>query len=349
MLMSPNNLLFYSVLFAVTFGLTFLIYRYAKLLHLVAIADERSSHEGNVATGGGLAIVISFLGATWIGFYSHLISLELFIALIGGGAILAIIGLWDDIKFLPIRFRIAAHTLAALWAIYWLDGLPTIMLGNWQLSLGHLSPVITFLAMVWLINLYNFMDGIDGLAGVQAITIAVSITFIGGLSYQFCQVWLYAALAAITTGFLYWNWPSARIFMGDVGSGFLGYVFAVLALKSSQEYPPSFWVFTILFGVFLVDSTLTLLRRIVMGEPFYQPHRTHSYQILAQYWQSHRKVTLLVIGINLFWLWPLAFLANSYPKLAFQITLIALLPILIGCVYLQIFRERPYCEHSSLP
>lgn len=329
-------LVFYIALFLATFTLTFLLYRYARLLRLVASADERSSHEGNIATGGGLAIAISFLGVTWIGFKSHFISFELFIALMGGGLLLAIIGLWDDIKPLPIRFRIAAHTLAALWAIYWLGGLPAIMLGNWQLSLGHLSPVVTFLTVVWLINLYNFMDGIDGLAGTQAISIALSATFIALLNHQFYPVWLYAALATVVAAFLYWNWPRARIFMGDIGSGFLGYVFAVLVLRSSQECPQSFWVFTILFSVFLVDATFTLLRRILMGEPFYQPHCTHSYQILAQYWQSHQKVTLLVLGINLLWLWPLAFLASTYPHFAFQITLLALFPILMGCIYLQI-------------
>lgn len=334
-----NHVAFYTILTFITFSLTLFICRYAKWFHLVAVADERSSHQGDIATGGGLAIAIVFLVVTWLGFKNNFISFDLFIALIGGGLILAIIGFWDDIKPLPIRFRIAAHTLAALWAIYWLGGLPSIVLGNWQLSFGHLSPVVTFLAVVWLVNLYNFMDGIDGLAGTQAITIALSATFIALLNHQLHQVWLYAALAAIVTGFLYWNWPRARIFMGDVGSGFLGYVFAILMLNSSQECIQSFWVFTILFSVFLVDASLTLFRRIVMGEPFYQPHCTHSYQILAQYWQSHRKVTVLVLCINLFWLWPLAYLANRYPDVAFQTTLVALVPVLMGCIYLQAKQE----------
>lgn len=336
-----NHVAFYPIIFLITFSLTLFIYRYAKWLHLLAIADARSSHQGNIATGGGLAIAISFLGVIWLGFSARFISFELFISLLGGGMLLAIVGFWDDIKPLPIRFRIAAHAVAALWAIYWLGGLPAIMMGNWQLTFGHLSPVVTFLAVVWLINLYNFMDGIDGLAGIQAITVLLPAIFMAWLNHQLYQVWLYAALAAIVSGFLYWNWPRARIFMGDTGSGFLGYVFAILVLKSGQEFQPSFWVFTILLSIFLIDASLTLFRRIIMGEPFYQPHCTHSYQILARYWQSHGKVTLLVLAIHLFWLWPLAFLANSYPDFAFQITLIALFPVLLGCIYLQMKQNFP--------
>ena len=217
------------------------------------------------------------------------------------------------------------------------------MLGKWQLSLGHVSSVITFLTVVWFTNLYNFMDGIDGLAGTQAVTVAVSTVLIAALNYQFDQIWLYTSLAITVVGFLYWNWPRARIFMGDVGSGFLGYIFAILMLQSSQQHPHSFWVFTILFSIFLVDATLTLLRRIIVGEPFYQPHRTHCYQILAQYWQSHQKVTVLVLMINILWLLPWAIAANTYPDLAFQITLAALFPILLGCLYLQMKHRIVRC------
>jgi Fuc2NAc and GlcNAc transferase len=331
-----NSLAFYTGLFLISWVLTFFLYRYAKSLQLIAAADERSSHEGDTATGGGLALASTFILATWLGCQYQFISYDLFIAIAGGGGLLAIIGFWDDIKPLPIRVRMMSQTIAALWAIYWVGSLPTLTIGHWQFSLGNASAAVTFLAIIWFINLYNFMDGIDGLAGTQATTIAISAALLAIFNQQPHQSWLYAALGVILIGFLFWNWPSARIFMGDTGSCFLGYLFAVLTLRSSQTTPHDFWVFTILLSIFLVDATLTLLRRLVRGEPFYQPHCTHSYQILAQRWQSHKKVTLFVLGINLFWLLPWAFIANIYPHLAFESALVALFPILTGCIYLQI-------------
>lgn len=327
---------FYLALFLMTLSLTFLIYRYAKVMHLIAIPEDRSSHADNTATGGGLALAVGFLLVIWLGFKQQFISPDLCSVLLGGAVPLALIGFWDDIKPLPIRFRMAAQATAVLWAIYWLGSLPTLNLGRWQLYLGHVGPIVTFLLMVWVINLYNFMDGIDGLAGTQGMTIAISAALIAILNQQPHAAWLYTALAATISGFLFWNWPRAQIFMGDAGSGFLGYLFAVLVLQSAQATPTSFWVFTILFGIFLIDATLTLLRRIIRGEPFYQPHCTHTYQLLAQHWQSHRKVTLFVLCINLFWLFPWAIIANHYPSQAFTSSLFALMPIIIGCSFIQI-------------
>lgn len=342
-----NPIVFHLVLFLGTFTLTGLICRYAKIFHLVAVADERSSHAENTATGGGLALASSFLLILWVGFNKHLLSFDLSVALIGGGCVLAIVGFWDDIKPLPIRFRMMVHACTALWAIYWLGGLPSLSVGNWQLSLGHVGPIMTFLFMLWFINLYNFMDGIDGLAGIQATTVTISCALIALSNRQTNEIWLYTALTFMILGFLCWNWPKARIFMGDAGSGFLGYLFAVLILQNSQSSPPTFWIFTILLGVFLIDATLTLLRRILTGEPFYQPHRTHSYQLLAQHWQSHQKVTLLVAIINLVWLLPWALVANAYSSYSFLIAVIALLPILGGCIFLQatFFRSSRYPKY----
>jgi Fuc2NAc and GlcNAc transferase len=344
-----NPVVFHLILFLGTFALTGLICRYASVFHLVAIADERSSHAGNIATGGGLALALSFLLVLWRGFNQHFISFDLFVSLIGGSCVVALVGLWDDIKPLAIRFRMAVHTCAALWAIYWLGGLPSLHFANWQLPLGHVGPIVTFLFILWFINLYNFMDGIDGLASIQAATVTISCAFIALANQHTSDIWLYSALTVVIFGFLGWNWPKARIFMGDAGSGFLGYLFAVLILHNSQTSPPTFWIFTILLGVFLIDATLTLLRRIFMGEPFYQPHRTHSYQLLAQYWQSHQKVTALVAVINLGWLLPCALLANTYPRYSFFIALIALLPILGICIFLQtlFFRSSSKMLHAK--
>jgi UDP-N-acetylmuramyl pentapeptide phosphotransferase/UDP-N-acetylglucosamine-1-phosphate transferase len=245
------DLIFYFVLFLATSGLTFCIYRYANALRLIAIEDERSSHQGIVATGGGLAIAASFLFVMGLGFYQQRFPVAFFKALLGGGLLLAVIGFWDDIKPLPIRFRMGWQCVAAFWAIYWLGEFPPILMGGWQLYLGHLASVVTFLAILWFINLYNFMDGIDGLAGTQAVTTAVSMAVIAIVNQQPNQVWLLTALAVMVAGFLVWNGSRARIIiMGDVGAGFLGYVFAVIFLHNSQQSSSLFWAFIILFAIF---------------------------------------------------------------------------------------------------
>jgi Fuc2NAc and GlcNAc transferase len=136
------------------------------------------------------------------------------------------------------------------------------------------------------------------------------------------------ALGSACLGFLAWNWPPARIFMGDVGSGYLGYVIGVLTLASARENSVTLWVWLVLDAVFLVDATLTLLLRLFRGERVYQAHRSHAYQWLARRWNSHKRVTVSVLAINLLWLLPCAALIVANPRRAVWIALIALGPVL---------------------
>jgi Fuc2NAc and GlcNAc transferase len=128
-------------------------------------------------------------------------------------------------------------------------------------------------------------------------------------------------------GFLLWNWPPAKIFMGDVGSGYLGYVIAVLALAAARDDPVALWVWLILGGVFFVDATVTLVRRVLRGDRIHQAHRSHAYQWLARRWGSHRRVIVIVTILNLLWLLPCAFLATLHPDHAVAIAVVALAPL----------------------
>ena len=130
-------------------------------------------------------------------------------------------------------------------------------------------------------------------------------------------------------GFLVWNWPPAKIFMGDVGSGYLGFILSVLVIYTHTAGMVSIWVWFILFGVFFVDASITLLTRISTGQQWYKAHRSHAYQKLAQIWGSHGKVTLSILTINIIWLAPLALLANMQPDSGAMLTAIAYLPLLI--------------------
>ena len=162
------------------------------------------------------------------------------------------------------------------------------------------------MAVVWTLNLdFNFMDGIDGIAASEAAFILLAAA---GLSFYFgnptpqeLAPGLIAAAASL--GFLRWNWPTARIFMGDIGCGYLGYVIAVLGLESSRASVVNVYAWIILGGLFLIDATVTLCRRLLRGERAHQPHRTHAYQWLARRWGSHAKATTAVIAVRSFWLY----------------------------------------------
>lgn len=294
-------------------ALTGLSRRYALRRALLDIPNERSSHSVPTPRGGGVAIAVTLAGGVaalgWLG----MVSANLVEALLGGGLLVAGIGWLDDHRHVAPRWRAAVHGLAALWAVYCLGGLDRITLGGTAWHLGWLGSLLAVIAIVWLINLYNFMDGIDGLAGVEAVTTglgAAALAWWGGAPGMAAA----AALVAMSCGgFLWWNWPPARIFMGDVGSGLLGYCFAVLALagETSGAVPGAAWL--ILLAVFVLDATFTLVSRVLRGEQWYTAHRSHAYQRGVQLGWPHRRVTATVGGINILILFPLAVVTVAYP------------------------------------
>ena len=259
-----------------------------------------------------------------------LTGLALAAVLILGGLSVAAVGFWDDVRSAPVGVRMLVHLGAAAWAVYCL-GTPTIRIGGFAVDAGAASAILTVLAITWVLNLFNFMDGIDGIAASEAGFVLCGAAVIGLLTGQF-SLGLGAGLVAgaACLGFLRWNWPPAAIFMGDIGSGYLGYVIAVIAIDSAATSALKIYVWLILGGVFLVDATLTLGRRLLRRERIYQAHRTHAYQILARRCGSHSSVTIGVIVIDLVWLLPCAALAAIFPASAWWICLLALAPLTVG-------------------
>jgi Fuc2NAc and GlcNAc transferase len=242
-------------------------------------------------------------------------SLPLTLALLGGGLAVAIVGYVDDRRSLPVAVRMLVHLGSAAWAVYALGGLPALRWGTSTLHLGLSGDVLAVFGIVWMLNLFNFMDGIDGLAASEAVFVALAGTALAGFLPSFGAA-IALLVAAANLGFLCWNWPPAKIFMGDVGSGYLGYVLAVLALSAARENSVMLYVWLILGGVFLVDATVTLARRAARGERVYEAHRSHAYQWLSRHWKSHKSVTIAVAAVNLFWLLPCAWFATRHPLLA---------------------------------
>jgi Fuc2NAc and GlcNAc transferase len=224
------------------------------------------------------------------------------------------------------------HFGAALWALFWLGGLPALPIGGEVVTFGVGGYVLGALGIVWTLNLFNFMDGIDGIAASEAAFVAfagASLSLAFGGSPAVPAVALILGCACV--GFLLWNWPPAKIFMGDVGSGYLGYSVALVAILAARDNPVAWLVWLMLGGVFFVDATLTLGRRLLRGERVYQAHRSHAYQWLARRW-GHRRVTMGVIVVNVAWLLPCAWLASVYPARAGWITVGALTPLVLAAI-----------------
>ena len=319
--------------FVVALTLTWYVRRVALARGFIDHPNARSSHSLPTPRGGGVAIVlVSTLGVCGLALL-RIIDTRLALALAGGGLAVAWIGFMDDKGSATVRVRFAIHAAAAVWAMYVLGGVPALQFGDKQIDLGITGNILGTVAIVWTLNLFNFMDGIDGIAASEAMFVTAggaAIAVVCGSSAAVPGAAL--VVAAASFGFLFWNWPPAKIFMGDVGSGYLGYVIAVLALAAARENPVALYVWLILGGVFFVDATVTLLRRLARRERVHEAHRSHAYQWLSRRWQSHLKVTLFVWAINIFWLAPMAWLCTRYPSNSLLFVGIALGPLVVGAL-----------------
>lgn len=294
------------VVFVLALLLTWLLRRYALLRNVLDVPNQRSSHTRPTPRGGGLAIVLGFSLAVLALYFAGLLPLQSLWAFLGGGSLVAVVGFIDDHSPIAARWRLVIHFMAAILGLIGLGGAPALQLFGATFELGWVGCVLAAFYLVWLLNLYNFMDGIDGIAGVEAITVGFSGALFYVLLGHVEAAFLPALLAAASAGFLCWNFPPARIFMGDAGSGYLGLVLGLLALQAAFLEPHLLWAWLILLGVFIVDATLTLGRRLARGEKVYEAHRSHAYQHASRHYGRHLPVTLGVVVINIFWLLPIA-------------------------------------------
>ncbi len=324
--------------FVASFSLTAALRRYALRRQLMDVPNARSSHRVPTPRGGGMAIVVTLAVAIGTLANSGLVATSLAWAVLGSGLMVALIGFVDDHGHIAARWRLLGHFVAAGWALFWLGGLPAIAVFGWMLPPGWFAQLVALLFLVWMLNLYNFMDGIDGIASIQALCVC------GGALFCYAAVadagavlaghveWLMIAAVA---GFACWNFPRARIFMGDAGSGFLGITLAVLAVHAAWIQPVLLWSWLILLGVFIVDATFTLLRRLLRGEAVYQAHRSHAYQAASRRVGRHVPVTLAVGLIDLGWLLPWALMVAFGWMDGAVALVIAYMPLVGLCVWLR--------------
>lgn len=286
--------------------LTAAVRRYALRSDLLDRPNARSSHTVPTPRGGGVAIVVTFLAALAVLGALGRMPTDLALGLGAGGALIAAIGFVDDRRGLPARWRFLGHAVAGLWLAWQLGRLPPVPVFGATLPLGMFGEALALIYVIWSTNLYNFMDGINGIASMQVITVAIAGALLSVLAGQPAALAAGLLLACAVLGFMVWNFPRARIFMGDAGSGFLGFAMAALALWHGHRWPPLFWCWFILNGCFMVDATTTLVRRVRRGERFHEAHRAHAYQHASRLLGSHVPVTCAVGAINLLWLLPVA-------------------------------------------
>lgn len=311
--------------FIVTFTGTWLWIRVAGQNILQDIPGPRSSHSRPTVRGGGVVFVSVYLLFTYVATNIQLIPALHDWSLVAVG-VMMLVGMLDDLYGLPVLSRLVAQTSVAFLLSY-------PVLAYSAESTWLLIPLI--FAVVWFINLYNFMDGIDGIAALQAISVA---TVMLGLCYwqgHEGPALVFGLLGAVMLGFLFWNFPKSRVFMGDAGSGALGTVFVVLMVFVSWHSVTLLWACLLMMSVFILDASWTLVVRLFTGQKIWTAHKLHAYQILSRRWQSHSKVSLLVSGYNLLWLAPVCgFYIAGLLHLAVAM-LLASVPVLAVCYWLK--------------
>jgi Fuc2NAc and GlcNAc transferase len=288
---------------------------YARRARILDVPSERSSHKTPTPRGGGAGMVIAFALASAVCARIYQWN-EGFWWILGTSLGMAALGWWDDRVSLSARLRLRVQVFLSIAVLLGMHSMPSLMVsqafwGEW-LHLPILVYLLLLLFVIWMANLYNFMDGVDGILGLQSLTVALLLGFLAWQKQDIELAWIYLLLASALLGFLFFNWSPARIFMGDVGSVFLGFIFAALAVYGELRGTLSFSITVLMHGAFVVDATMTLLRRLSRGKKPQVAHRSHAYQklVAGRSW-SHAGVSLLYGGVNLLWLFPLAWAAQK--------------------------------------
>ena len=334
--MNPSLLVILSGSAVLAALLTLIIQKSALHKELFDVPNDRSLHTVPTPRGGGAAIFLVFTAAIIALMAIDYVETKNAVILIGCGALVALTGFLDDRQLLShARSRLALHFVAALIAVSALGGLPTLPVFDTNVNLGFFGGVLATVYLVWLLNLFNFMDGIDGISGAEVVSVCGAAAFlIHRTTHDYNIASLPLVLAAATLGFLIFNWPPAKIFMGDVGSGFVGFIIGIFSLITADSVGSLGWVWIILLGVFIVDATVTLIGRLVRKQKPHVAHRSHAFQHLALRFGSHKPVTIGVVAINLVWLFPIAFAVTEGRIDGFAGVLIAYTPLTIAALIL---------------
>ena len=311
----------------ITAALTALVMALTRRSSILAIPNARSSHDVPTPTLGGIAIALPVLA--WTG--CEIGQDPLVWAMLGGGGVLAVLGLVDDLRDLKAGVRLPIQCAAVALAVWALPSAMPLVFAPFSIDAQWFIVAFEFLFILWMVNLYNFMDGIDGIAACQCITYCAGVLLLGRPE-AFADELLWLLLGA-GAGFLWFNRPPARIFMGDVGSALLGFLLGVISLTLDARRQMPLIASLILLAGFWFDATYTLCVRIATGQQFTSAHRSHLYQKCAQL-LGHKRTTTMFTVFAVVWLMPLAWLVMRAPTFSIAWLVLAIAPLAIASVRL---------------
>jgi len=295
--------------------------------------DDRSVHEYPIPSAGGLSIISAFalylLSLTILYPANNIPYIILLISII---PIIAI-GVIDDLKKIGIYKRLLVHTFSSIVIVYYFQISNNAFKIDFQGQSSYIIIISSIFLSVWLMNLYNFMDGIDGYAATESIFVALSASLIAYINDPSSYIYMYLlGFGATNIGFLIRNWHPARIFMGDTGSVSSGCIFAIFIFYSGAESVISVYTWLILLSVFISDSTYTLFVRIVTKKNITEPHLTHAFHIITKVKESQFYTVKVLILANILWVLPMAILSMIYINYHIIIAFLVYLPILLYLV-----------------
>jgi len=294
---------------------------------IVANINYRSLHKLPTPTGGGIVFAMTFITSLIILWWLDQLSDDLFLVLGVGGAVATVFGFLDDRFQISVKYKLVVQFLLSCWVLFWFNSGPLVSI-DWLPSL--IAILITLLLLVWIINAYNFMDGIDGMAASGAIFVSGSISIVLLVTNSSSPILILStSLLACASAFIIFNWPPASIFMGDAGSIFLGYIFGSQIIYTTMNNEVSIYTWLIVFSYFIADTTATQISRIILLKKWNKAHRSHAYQNIARISNSHFKVTVGNVLYSIFWLFPLLIWSIVDPAMAGISSIASLLPAFI--------------------
>jgi len=294
---------------------------------ILANPNYRSLHQRPMPQGGGIVFSAAFLAAVAVLWWAGFIDGKSMQAIGVGGVIATLFGFADDVVHVKPVTKLLVQSGLAGWALYSFDGNPLFDL-PWTPTIVELAA--SWFLLIWLMNVYNFMDGVDGMAASGAVFFCTACIIVLLLAQGDRELLLvFGLLALCCSGFLLFNWPPASIFMGDSGSLFLGYCFGALITGTITGGQVSPWTWLVILGYFAGDTTTTTVTRIFLTRNWYGAHRSHAYQNLARISGDHRRITVGVFCYHLLWLLPLAVLSVRAPAAGPLAAALALGPVVL--------------------
>jgi Fuc2NAc and GlcNAc transferase len=302
-------------------------FRIASVRGPYALPTDRSLHQGVIPRGGGIAIAAAVLVVAAILAALQMLPGAIVLPLFVGGTFAALSGMADDRLDIRPRYRLLMQAVAASTALFGAAGVAWLGIESDVLRVAAVALLL--FGLIWFYNLFNFVDGSDGMAGTGALFVSTIMGLIFLIGGEVGLVLILGLVAVATAAFLFYNLPPARMFLGDAGTFFLAYLFSVAMIFSVSTGAATVWTWFAAFSFYIADTTTTTTTRaLTVGRGIYKRHRSHAYQNLARHW-GHKRILQVVLAINVVWVGPWTLATVYDPVRAPIYTLIVYVPLVL--------------------